>query len=219
MGHRANRAAKQKAVLVAVLREAGFPLWPGEPPVGVFMDKRPEAGAAAEKKQRFDVGITPKEQNGRTQLVDLICTATSKGKKSFKKAGQAATAAEAFKIRTYIRNYVMSPDGPPGDVRGFGMETGGPLGSYAKQLLETCAQEMPSRGMPGQYPAGVRYRRILERFSVFIQEYNASVQRDLYIKCVRKRDQNPLPAAAHAAANAAAEAEQAEEEEEEEDGT
>jgi hypothetical protein len=212
MGHRANRAAKQKAVLVAVLREAEFPLWPGEPPVGVFMDKRPEAGAAADKKQRFDVGITPKEQNGRTQLIDLVCTATSKGKASYKKAGQAATAAEALKIRNYIRNYVMSPAGPPGDVRGFGMETGGPLGSYAKQLLETCAQEMPARGMPGQNPVGLRHRRILERFSVFIQEYNASVQRDLYIKCVRKMDQPAPPAVAGAAAEAA----QAEEEEEEE---
>ena len=92
------------------------------------------------------------------------------------------------------------------------METGGPLGSYAKQLLETVAQEMPARGMPGQNPVGLRYRRILERFSVFIQEYNASVQRDLYIKCVRKRDQPAPPAVAGAAAEAA----QAEEEEEEE---
>jgi hypothetical protein len=106
------------------------------------MDKRPRA--AADKKQRFDVGITPKEQNGRVQLIDLVCTATSKGKKSNKKAGQAATTAEAAKINYYNRSYVMSPAGPTGDVRGFGMGLGARLArtpsSSWKPLPWRCQQ-------------------------------------------------------------------------------
>ena len=43
--------------------------------------------------------------------------------------------------------------------------------------MKACAKSTPAYGMPGQCPEGLRYRYILERFSVLAQRSSASALR------------------------------------------
>ena len=67
-------------------------------------------------------------------------------------------------------------------IRGFAQETEGPLGGYAKTLLKACAKATPAYGMPGQCPEALRYRYILERFSVLAQKSSALALRHYLCK-------------------------------------
>ena len=54
--------------------------------------------------------------------------------------GAAAQRGESKKDRLYERDYERKPaPAPPSYVKGFGQETGGPLGDCAKTFLRPCA--------------------------------------------------------------------------------
>ena len=170
---RTARARLHQELLRQVANKAGLSVYPGEPAVAMFMDAKPGGRQDPETAARFDLAITSKGQNGeiRVDAVDLKFTATTKAsdKKTYAAAGDAANRAELGKCQYYNRSYIASPGGPKVVVRGFGQETGGPLGDYAKSLLRTCAMTTPSYGLPGQDSASNRLRSFFERFSVLNQ--------------------------------------------------
>jgi len=180
-GWRANRAAGQEALVRLALKAAGpefCTVLPGQPHVGAYADRRP--GGSDSKKEvnaRADIGIILTGQNpsGVITLIDCTLVATtSLSSKPAKKAGEAAAAAELAKIQYYGRSFMPRAVGPKAVVRGFAQETEGPLGLYALSLLKQCARAMPAYGMPGQCPVGLRYRNIIERFSVLAQKCGAA---------------------------------------------
>ena len=180
-GWRANRAAGQEALVRLALKAAGpefCTVLPGQPHVGAYADRRP--GGSDSKKEvnaRADIGIILTGQNpsGAITLIDCTLVATtSLSSKPAKKAGEAAAAAELAKIQYYGRSFMPRAVGPKAVVRGFAQETEGPLGLYALSLLKQCARAMPAYGMPGQCPVGLRYRNIIERFSVLAQKSGAA---------------------------------------------
>ena len=168
------KAKDHQRALRAVARDAGLEVLPGEPPADVYLDRKPGGSENKQVNRRFDVGITLTEQNTRKiQLVDLKFTATTKGGAAAKpneKPGDAATVAELGKVQFYNRTFQPHANGPKVAIRGFAQETEGPLGGYAKTLLKACAKATPAYGMPGQCPEALRYRYILERFSVLVQK-------------------------------------------------
>jgi hypothetical protein len=181
--------------------------------VSIFFDARPGGRQDVESKQRFDVVITSTRQNGSgtADAIDLKFTATTKvsDKKTYSAAGDSANRAEMGKVQYYARSYVPCKDGPKVRVRGFAQETGGPLGTYAKELLRACAESTPSYGLPGQGSAGARYRSIVERFAVLNQTNNAVASRH-YLRQRALAARAPAAPAADAAPAAQAEAQGAE---------
>jgi len=210
---RTARAAEHQKLLRDVARKAGFSVYSGEPAVSIFFDARPGGRQDVESKQRFDVVITSTRQNGSgtADAIDLKFTATTKvsDKKTYSAAGDSANRAEMGKVQYYARSYVPCKDGPKVRVRGFAQETGGPLGTYAKELLRACAESTPSYGLPGQGSAGARYRSIVERFAVLNQTNNAVASRH-YLRQRALAARAPAAPAADAAPAAQAEAQGAE---------
>jgi len=213
-GGRTGRAKAHQRALRAVAREAGLEVLPGESPADVYLDRKPGGSEDKQVNRRFDVGITLTKQNTRTtELVDLKFTATTKGGAAAKpneKPGDAATVAELGKVQFYNRTFQPHANGPKVAIRGFAQETEGPLGGYAKTLLKACAKATPAHGMPGQCPEALRYRYILERFSVLAQKSSALALRHYLCKHGPNAPAQNTPEATDTPAD--------EEEEEEDDG-
>ena len=192
-GHRTAYAGLQQRPLRGALRAAGAELYPGEPPMDVFMERKPGGDPAQQQKAiRCDIGFTLSGQNLVT-LVDLTHCATSAASRAtaYKNAGDAASKAENNKECFYKRTFQHGANLPPCEVRGFAQETGGPLGAYAKLLLHSCATLAPQWGLPGRNNIGGRYRRLTERFSVLNQRYVAATQRHYRVMCLRLASAQP----------------------------
>ncbi len=58
------------------------------------------------------------------------------------------TALRRARVRHYARSYLPCKGDPKVRVRGFAQETGGPLGTYAKELQRACAESTPPYGLP-----------------------------------------------------------------------
>jgi len=177
VGLRANRAAQHQSTFRQMCREAGVALCPGEPPVDVYLERKPGGDPdVKQKKQRFDVGLTSKRHpphNGELELIDLtfVATTTASRKATYAEAGNAANDAEVAKRQYYARTFqpLTGPAAPKVTVRGFAQETGGPLGKFAKELLYRLASQARPKGLPGQHPVDHRYRNNIELFSVLNQ--------------------------------------------------
>jgi hypothetical protein len=196
--YRNVRAAHHQAALRAITRGArdGIITLPGEPVVETYMD--PVEGREVESKKRADVAIIPKngQNGGDLVLIDLTLVATSAASRDESTApGEAATGAEVRKDRRYALDYKPRPNGPRASVRGFGQETGGPLGEFAKKFLHYCAELTPPQGLPGHDPVARRYRRLTERLSVFLQTHCALVQLQYIQKCCKQGDPHDLQGA------------------------
>jgi hypothetical protein len=157
---------------VAVLSDFAA-LLPGQPLLEGYCARR--RGGRDDKKEtraRADVGFTLNRQKSRATVVLVDCkyVATTKdSSKPAKVAGEAAAAAERAKVQYYDRTFMERAGGPKVVVKGFGQETEGPLGPFAREVLRQCAEAQPAYGLPGQCPVGLRYRNIIERFSVLGQ--------------------------------------------------
>ena len=79
-------------------------------------------------------------------------------------------------MNLYNRTYMPKANGPICAVVPFAQEDGGPLGKQAKELLKELAESIPAVGPYGQNHPSHRYRRLVERFSVFMQRWRASVE-------------------------------------------
>ena len=183
---RSMQAAQHQRQLRATTRGArdGIITLPGEPVVQTWM--QPKAGREVTVEKRADVGIIPKNgQNaGTIVLIDLTLVATSTAAKESGNTGAAAQRGESKKDRLYELDYERKPTPAPlAYVKGFGQETGGPLGDFAQKFLRSCAEQTPPQGLPGHDPVGRRYGRILEHFSVFLQKHCALVQRQYIHQC------------------------------------
>jgi len=204
---RSMQAAQHQRRLRGTTRAAGEGIitLPDEPVVQTWM--QPKAGREVTVEKRADVGIIPKNgQNaGTIVLIDLTLVATSTAAKESGNTGAAAQRGESKKDQLYERDYERKPaPAPPALVKGFGQETGGPLGDFAKKFLRYCAEQTPPQGLPGHDPVGRRYGRILEHFSVFLQRHRALVQQQYIHQCC-------LPAPPEAEPNDAAAPEEGEE--------
>jgi hypothetical protein len=198
---RSTQAAQHQRQLRATTRGAreGIITLPCEPVMQTWM--QPKAGRVVTVEKRADVGIIPKNgQNaGTVVLIDLTLVATSTAAKESGGTGAAAQRAEKRKDRLYEQDYERKPaPAPLAFVKGFGQETGGPLGDFAKKFLRYCAEQTPPQGPPGHDPVGRRYGRILEHFSVFLQKHCAIVQRQYTYQCCKPAppDADPNDAAA-----------------------
>jgi hypothetical protein len=191
-GLRAARAAHHQSTLRFVIRDAGATLCPGEPPVDVYLDRKPGGNPdVREKKHRFDVGVTLKghpSHNSAMELIDLTFVATTKqsSKVTYAEAGKTANDAEVAKRQFYARTFqpLPGPAAPKVNVRGFAQETGGPLGKYAKELLYSLASQARPKGLPGQHPVDHRYRNYIELFSVLNQRCSAQAHLYFIKTCV-----------------------------------
>ena len=76
------------------------------------------------------------------------------------------------------------PGEPQHDIVAFGQETDGPLGLEARGILKFLA-ERPARWAPyGQNNFSLRYRTLVEHFSVFLQKWRAKVEVSFLRRCV-----------------------------------
>ena len=203
-GLRAGRAAQHQRTLRSVCRDAGATLCPGEPPVDVYLDRKPGGNPdEREKKNRFDVGVTLKGHplHTKMELIDLTYVATTKQsrKVAYAEAGNTANDAELAKRQFYARTFqpLPGPAAPRVNVRGFAQETGGPLGKYAKELLYSLASQARPKGLPGQHPVDHRYRNYIELFSVLNQRCNAQAHLHFIRTCVHPGAPPPPPSAYH----------------------
>ena len=178
-GHRAQRAALQQKLLRHCCSQAGLRPFPGEPVVTDYLQPKPGGDDGAPlPKRRFDVSIPTGHNNiGPVyKAVDLTIAATTNSSARTYKAGDAAARAEKGKKNFYDRTYMPRANGPNCTVVTFAQEDGGPLGVQAKELLKELAAGIPAVGPYGQNHPSHRYRRLVERFSVFMQRWRASVE-------------------------------------------
>jgi len=203
-GHRATAAALQQALLRECASKHGIHPFPGEPQVEDYLAPRPGGKDGPLPARRFDVAIPQTGTcDGQYSLVDLVITATTKQSgKAYKAAGTAAIAAERGKQQFYKRSYMHRPNEPQHDIVAFGQETDGPLGLEARGILKFLA-ERPARWAPyGQNNFSLRYRTLVEHFSVFLQKWRAKVEVSFLRRCVDPNaPKEPLDADAQAEAD------------------
>jgi hypothetical protein len=83
------------------------------------------------------------------------------------------------------------PGEPQHDIVAFGQKTDGPLGLEARGILKFLA-ERPARWAPyGQNNFSVRYRTLVEHFSVFLQKWRAKVEVSFLRNCVDPNTPTP----------------------------
>ncbi len=68
-------------------------------------------------------------------------------------------------------------------VKGFGQETGGPLGDFAKKFLRSCAEQTPPQGLPGHDPVGRRTVASWSTSPCSCRKHCALVQRQYIHQC------------------------------------
>jgi len=178
-GHRAQRAALQQRLLRTCCSKAGLRPFPGEPVVTDYLQPKPGGDDEAPLPvRRADVLIPTGHNNigNAYKAVDLTIAATTNSSARTYKAGDAAARAEKGKENFYNRTYMPKANGPICTVVPFAQEDGGPLGKQAKELLKELAESIPAVGPYGQNHPSHRYRRLVERFSVFMQRWRASVE-------------------------------------------
>ena len=94
------------------------------------------------------------------------------------------------------------PNEPQHDIVAFGQETDGPLGLEARGILKFLAERPARWALYGQNNFSLRYRTLVEHFSVFLQKWRAKVEVRFLRYCVDlNAPKEPLDADAQAEAD------------------